>query len=98
MTTVRRFTVQLLAALGAVAAYLTTAALAAASPAPVNDGNGIPAVPVTPTGGPTSTIITTGSPWWTFVLVAAAAIAVTLLAAMLVGKLPHRTAREGLAR
>ena len=97
MTTVRSFTVLLLAALGLVAGYLTTAALAVGSPAPVNDGNGIPAVPVAPTGTPTSTIVTTGSPWWTFVLVAAAAIAATVLAAMLIGKLQHRTAREGLA-
>lgn len=94
MTTVRRLTVLLLAALGLIAGYLATAAVAAASPAPASDGNGLPAVPVAPTGTPTSTIVTTGSPWWTFVLAAAAAIAVTVLAGMLIGKLRHRNAHH----
>ena len=97
MTTVRRLTVQILAALGLIAGYLATAAVASASPAPVSDGDGFPAVPVAPTGTPTSTIVTTGSPWWTFVLVAVAAIAVTVLAGMLMGKLRHRSAHHALA-
>lgn len=97
MTTVRRLTVLLLAALGLIACYLATAAVAPASPAPVNDGDGFPAVSVAPTGTTTSTIVTTGSPWWTFVLVAVAAIAVTVLAAMLIGKLRHRSAHHALA-
>jgi ABC-type branched-subunit amino acid transport system permease subunit len=33
------------------------------------------------------TIVNNGSPWWTFVLVAAAAVAVTLLVSLLVSRL-----------
>jgi hypothetical protein len=43
-------------------------------PAPPNDGNGFP-LPNYGTGSTdriTTTIVTTGSPWWTFVLVATA--------------------------
>ncbi|HSR92595.1 MAG TPA: hypothetical protein VLK88_14925 [Gemmatimonadales bacterium] len=96
MITARRLTVLLLAA-GLIAGYLATSSLATASPAPVDDGKGFPAVPVAPVGTPTSTIVTTGSPWWTFALVAAAAIAVTVLATVLVGKLRHRSAHHALA-
>jgi anti-sigma-K factor RskA len=80
MTAVRRFTATLLA----------TAAIAAASPVDPNDGNPFPtSVPQSPTSPPNTTIVNNGSPWWTFVLVATAAVAVTLLVSLLVSRLRH---------
>jgi hypothetical protein len=88
MTALRRLITAILATVGTVAGLLVTAALAAATPAPVNDGNAFTAsVPQGPATTPTTTIVNSGSPWWTFVLVAAAAVAVTLLVSLLVSRL-----------
>jgi hypothetical protein len=39
--------------------------------------------------------VSSGSPWWTFVLVAAAAVAVTLLVALVVSRIrQHSTATQ----
>ena len=80
MTVIRRITATVLAAVGTVLGLLAAASVAAASPVSPNDGNGFPtSVPQPPTGTPTNSVVDSGSPWWTFVLVAAAAVAVTLL-------------------
>ena len=90
MTAIRRLITTVLATVGTVAGLLVTAALAAATPAPVNDGNAFTAsVPQGPATTPTTTIVNSGSPWWTFVLVATAAVAVTLLVSLLVSRLRH---------
>jgi hypothetical protein len=92
MTAIRRLITTVLATIGTVAGLLVTAAIAAASPAPVNDGNAFTAsVPQGPATSPTTTIVNSGSPWWTFVLVAAAAVAVTLLVMLAVSRM-HRHA------
>jgi hypothetical protein len=56
---------------------------------PPNDpvGYQLPIAP--PALTPTATIVNTGSPWWTFVLVAAAAIACTVLVTSVLIHLRH---------
>jgi ABC-type branched-subunit amino acid transport system permease subunit len=52
-------------------------------------------VPQPPTGTPTNSVVDSGSPWWTFVLVAAAAVAVTLLVGLVVSRIrQHSTATQ----
>jgi hypothetical protein len=79
MTVIRRLITTVLTTVGTIAGLLVAAGAAAAAPAPVNDGNAFPPVPQAPATSPTTTIVNTGSPWWTFALVAAVAVALTLL-------------------
>ena len=98
MTAIRRLITTVLATVGTVAGLLVTAALAAAAPAPVNDGNAFTgSVPQGPATTPTTTIVNSGSPWWTFVLVAAAAVAVTLLVIRAVSRMHPHAATAQLA-
>jgi hypothetical protein len=98
MTAIRRLITTVLATVGTVAGLLVTAAVAAATPAPVNDGNAFTAsVPPGPATTPTTTIVNSGSPWWTFVLVAAAAVAVTLLVIRAVSRMHRHAATAQLA-
>jgi hypothetical protein len=98
MTAIRRLIATILATVGTVGGLLVTAALAAATPAPVNDGNAFTAsVPQAPATTPTTTIVNSGSPWWTFVLVAAAAVAVTLLVILAVSRIHRHAATAQLA-
>ena len=92
MTVIRRITATVLAMVGTVLGLLAAASVAAASPVSPNDGDGFPAsVPQ----APTNTVVNSGSPWWTFVLVAAAAVAVTLLVALVVSRIrQHSTATQ----
>jgi hypothetical protein len=96
MRTIRHITVSTLAALSLLAAYLLTAVAAAAGPVQPHEGNGFPdsaaAVAVPSQVAPSSTIVTTGSPWWTFALIAAAAALVAVAATLLVTRLYHRSA------
>ena len=90
MTIVRSIAAIMLATVASLLALLATAAVAAASPVDPNDGNPFPtSVPQSPTSPPNTTIVNNGSPWWTFVLVATAAVAVTLLVSLLVSRLRH---------
>jgi hypothetical protein len=92
MTAIRRLITTVLATVGTVAGLLVTAAIAAAAPPPVNDGNAFTgSVPQGPATTPTTTIVNSGSPWSTFVLVAAGAVAVTLLVLLAVSRI-HRHA------
>ena len=86
MTTIRRITASTVAALTVVAAYLLTASAASASRQPLGPDNPFSGQPQTGSGG-TTTIVTTGSPWWTFVLVAAAGAAFALCLAAVLGRL-----------
>ena len=98
MTTIRRLITTVLATIGTIAGLLVTAAVAGAAPVPVNDGNAFTAsVPQGPATTPTTTIVNSGSPWWTFVLVAAAAIAVTLLVMLAVSRMHRHAATAQLA-
>jgi hypothetical protein len=98
MTAIRRLITTVLATVGTVAGLLVTAALAAAAPAPVNDGNTFTGpVPQGPATTPSTTIVNSGSPWWTFVLVAAAAVAVTLLVIRAVSRMHRHAATAQLA-
>src|SRR6266496_2871566 len=88
MYTIRRTTTATLALLSLAVAYL--AAAATASAIPILPPGGIQGnVQVQPTVTPTSTVITTGSPWWTFVLVAAAGAAFAVVTGLLIGRLRH---------
>jgi hypothetical protein len=95
MTVIRRITATVLAMVGTILGLLAAASVAAASPVSPNDGDGFPASgPQAPTGT-TNTVVNSGSPWWTFVLVAAAAVAVTLLVALVVSRTrQHSTATQ----
>ena len=98
MTAIRRLFTTVLATVGTVTGLLVTAAIAAAAPAPVNDGDAFTAsVPQGPATTPTTTIVNSGSPWWTFVLVAAAAVAVTLLVIRAVSRMHRHAATAQLA-
>ena len=98
MTAIRRLITAILATVGTIAGLLVTAAVAAATPAPVNDGNAFTgSVPQGPATTPTTTIVNSGSPWWTFVLVAAAAVAVTLLVLLAVSRMHRHTTTAQLA-
>jgi ABC-type branched-subunit amino acid transport system permease subunit len=96
MTVIRRITATVLATVGTVLGLLAAASVAAASPVSPNDGNGfLTSVPQPPTGTPTNPVVDSGSPWWTFVLVAAAAVAVTLLVGLVVSRIrQHSTATQ----
>jgi hypothetical protein len=85
MTTIHRIATGTLTALTIVAAYLLTASAASASRQPLQSDNPFPG-PQTGSGG-TTTIVTTGSPWWTFVLVAAAGATFALCLAAAARKL-----------
>jgi membrane protein implicated in regulation of membrane protease activity len=50
-----------------------------------------------PATAPSTTIVNSGSPWWTFVLVAAAAVAVTLLVIRAVSRMHRHAATAQLA-
>lgn len=91
MNTIQRITTSTIAAVTLLATYLLTAATASASPAPVNDGSGFPPpnYGTSGTGGVTTTIVNTGSPWWTFALVAAAGVASAAGAAVLISRVRH---------
>jgi len=94
MTVIRRITATVLATIAAVLGLLAAASVAAASPVSPNDGDGFP-TSVTPPTGTTNTVVNSGSPWWAFVLVAAAAVAVTLLVALVVSRVrQHSTATQ----
>ena len=98
MTAIRRLITTVLAAVGTLAGLLVTAAVASATPAPVNDGNAFTAsVPQPPATTPSTTIVNSGSPWWTFVLVAAAAVAVTVLVIVAVSRIHRHTTTAQLA-
>ena len=97
MTAIRRLITTVLATVGTVAGLLVTAAIAAAAPAPVNDGNAFTTSPQTPASTPTTTIVNSGSPWWTFVLVAAAAVALTLIVLLAVSRIHRHAAAAQLA-
>jgi hypothetical protein len=95
MYTIRRTTTTTLALLSLAVAYL--AAAATASAIPILPPDGIQGnVQVQPSVTPTSTVITTGSPWWTFVLAAAAGAAFAAAIGFLVARLRH--ARDGADR
>jgi len=95
MTVIRRITAIVVAMVGTVLGLLAADSVAAASPVSPKDGDGFPdSVPQPPTGT-TNTVVNSGSPWWTFVLVAAAAVAVTLLVALVVSRIrQHSTATQ----
>ena len=94
MTVIRRITATVLATVGTVLGLLAAASVAAASPVSPNDGNGFPTSVPQP-GTPTNSVVDSGSPWWTFVLVAAAAVAVTLLVGLVVSRIrQHSTATQ----
>ena len=96
MYTIRRTTTATLALLSLAIAYL--AAAAAASAIPILPPGGIQgAVPVQPNPAPTSVVVTTGSPWWTFVLVAAAGAAFAVGAALLIARLRHAKSAQLVA-
>jgi hypothetical protein len=98
MSVIQRISSTILAAIATVVGLLTAAAAAAASPAPFDNGDGLPgSVPLTPVTTPTTTIVDSGSPWWAFVLVAAAAVAVTLLASLVISRWRRRTPATQLA-
>ena len=98
MTVMRRITATILATVPSVLGLLATAAVAAASPVDPNDGNAFPtSVPQSPTSPPNTTIVNNGSPWWTFVLVAVGAIAVTLLVSLLISRLRRHDAATQIA-
>ena len=98
MIVIRRITATVLATVATVLGLLAAAAAGAASPVDPNDGNGFPtSVPQAPTGPPNTTIVNSGSPWWTFVLVAAAAVAVTLLVGLLISRLRRHDAAAQVA-
>jgi len=85
MCTIRRITTAALAMLCLATASLWAAAAAIAVPIePPAGGPGLPQPPVVPQVPPTSTIVTNGSPWWTFVVVAAVTAAVTAATALAV--------------
>ena len=97
MTAIRRVTATVLATVATVIGLLAVAGTAAAAPGPINDGNGFPSVPQAPSTTPTTTIVNNGSPWWTFALVAAAAIAVTLLVSLAISRIRRNAAATQLA-
>jgi hypothetical protein len=86
MTTTHHTTATVFAALASLGALLITTSAASAQPAPDIPGPGVT------TPSPTVTVVHSGSPWWTFVLVAVAAIAATLLVIWLVSQIRHHTA------
>jgi hypothetical protein len=86
MTTIHRIATCTVAALTVAAAYLLTASAASASRQPLQPDNPISGPPQTGSGR-TTTIVTTGSPWWTFVLVAAAGATFALCLAATVGRM-----------
>jgi hypothetical protein len=88
MYTIRRTTTATLALLSLAAAYLAAAATASAIPHPLPAG-GQGTIPVQPNPAPTSVVVTTGSPWWTFVLVAAAGVAFAVITSLLISRLRH---------
>jgi len=93
MRTIHRTTLSALAALSLLAAYLVTAAAAAARPVQPAEHPGFPNLgPVTSQVEPSSTIVTTGSPWWTFALIAAGAALFAVAASLLATRLHHRSA------
>lgn len=93
MHRIRRAATAILAPVGLLAAYLTAAA--SASAVPIEPGGGVQgSLPVPASATPTTTVITTGSPWWTFVLVAVAGAAFAVIASLLITWLRHtKTAR-----
>lgn len=93
MTTIHRATIGLLTLLAVTAGYLITTATASAIP--IEPGGGVQGgLTVPPAGTPTRTVITTGSEWWQFLLVAAAGAAFATLVAVMTARLRHlRSAR-----
>jgi ABC-type branched-subunit amino acid transport system permease subunit len=92
MHTIRYITGSALAAISLVVAYLVTAAAATAGPVQPPERSGFPDPgPVTSQVVPSSTIVTTGSPWWTFVLIAAGAALVAVAATLLVSRLRQQS-------
>lgn len=95
MYSIRRIAIATVALLCLLAAYVSAAATASAVPIEPGAGlQGAIAVPSQPT--PTSIVISNGSPWWTFVLVAVAGAACAFATALLVSRLRHVT--SGAAR
>jgi hypothetical protein len=88
MTVPHRTTAIAIASVASLGALLIAAAAATAQPAPDPPYPG----PASPTSPPTVVIVHNGSPCWTFVLVAIAAAAATLLVAWLVSRIRHHTA------
>ena len=98
MIVIRRIIATVFVTIASVLGLLATAAIAVASPVDPNDGNAFPtSVPQSPTVPPNTTIVNSGSPWWTFVLVAAAAVAVTLLVSLLISRLRRHDAATQIA-
>jgi hypothetical protein len=88
MLTARRLTAPALLTVTLALAYLATATAASAMPAPPPDGGYVGQPPLPPT-----TVVThTGSPMWTYVVVALAAAVLTLALAWLVARLRHARA------
>jgi hypothetical protein len=77
MTVIHRTTATALAALAGLGALLIAASASTAQPAPDPP---YPGPASTPTSPPTVVIVHSGSPWWTFVLVAMAAVIIPVLA------------------
>ena len=97
MTVIRRIATTVLATVGTVLGLLAAASVASASPVSPNDGYGFPTSVTQPPTGTTNTVVNSGSPWWTFVLVAAAAVAVTLLVALVVNRIRQHSSATQLA-
>jgi hypothetical protein len=93
MRTIRHNTTSTPAPISLLAASLPTAGAAAAGPVQPPERPGFPDYgAVTSQVAPSSTIVTTGSPWWTFALIAAAAAVVAVAATLLVSRLHRATA------
>ena len=97
MRVIHRITATVLATVGAVLGLLAAASVAAASPVAPNDGDGFPTLVTQPPTGTSSMVVNSGSPWWAFVLVAVAAVAVTLLVALVVSRIRQHSAATQLA-
>jgi len=85
MLTTRRLTAPALLTLTLALAYLATAATASARQAPPADGGYVGQ----PTTHPTTVVTHTGSPMWTYLVVALAAAVLTLALAWTVTRLRH---------
>jgi hypothetical protein len=90
MLTARRLTAPALLVLTLALTYLATAATAGAMPAPPPDGGGLYGEHGGPGAPPVTTVVNhTGSPVWTYVVVAVVAAVLTLALAWTLARLRH---------